>query len=220
MTEPALVSMAGAGQTLAPQKQHGQKLLPVLVRVNGFSAWVVEVHVKSRSLVQITSQCANEVSCVANMKQNFNPGTTSSAGANTIYSKYVQQACKPFGASVIGKRFKSNSERSTCFFCTEPCTTAEAASYASTANCVGPSADGVADGAPANAVDSATPPVAIDVFDDTTLDETPSPTNKFTTDNYYTTVTGTLAGSPSSITISKIQAVQLATNGVTFTPSG
>jgi len=168
------------------------------------------------SIVQVTSQCANEVSCVNNMKQNFNPGTT----ANNIYSQYVQQACKPFGASVIGKRFKSNSERSTCFFCVEPCTTAEKNAYASTANCIGPVSDGVADGAPANAVDSATPPVAIDVFDDATLDETPSPTNKFTVDNYYTTVTGTLAGSPSSITISKIQQVQLATNGVTFTPSG
>merc|ERR1712048_1117783 len=175
--------------------------------------------ISDNSIVQITSQCANEVSCVANMKQNFNPGTTSSAGANTIYSKYVQQACKPFGAAVIGNRFKSNSERSTCFFCTEPCSTAESGnSYSSSANCVGPSADGTADGAPANAVDSAS--VAIDIFDDATLAQTPSPTNKFTTDNYYTTVTGTLSGSPSSITISKIQAVQLATDGVIFTPSG
>merc|ERR1711988_46943 len=168
--------------------------------------------ISDNAIVQVTSSCANEESCVANMKQNFNPGTV----ANNIYSQYVQQACKPFGATVIGNRFKSNNERSTCFFCTEPCTTAEAGSYASTANCVGPSADGVADGAPANAVDSAT--VAIDVFDDTTLDQTPSPTNKFTVDNYYTTVTGTLTGSGgASITISKIQAVQL---GATFTPSG
>jgi len=168
------------------------------------------------SIVQVTSSCANEESCVANMKQNFNPGTT----ANNIYSQYVQQACKPFGAAVIGARFKSNNERSTCFFCTEPCTTAEAGAYASTANCVGPSADGVADGAPANAVDSASPPVAIDIFDDTTLDETPGAdaTNKYTTANYYTTVTGTLTGSGgASITISKIQAVQL---GATFTASG
>merc|ERR1711937_15544 len=133
MTEPALVSMAGAGQTLAPQQQHGQKLLPVLVRVAR--------KISDGSIVQVTSQCANEVSCVNNMKQNFNPGTI----ANNIYNKYVQQACKPFGASVIGARFKSNSERSTCFFCVEPCTTAEAASYASTANCIGPVSDGVAD---------------------------------------------------------------------------
>merc|ERR1712048_656343 len=50
------------------------------------------------TIVQVTSSCANEESCVANMKQNFNPGTT----ANNIYSQYVQQACKPFGAAVIG----------------------------------------------------------------------------------------------------------------------
>merc|ERR1712117_699310 len=52
MTEQTLLSMAGAGQTLAPQQQHGPKLLPVLERVIGYSAWVVVVHVRSRSLVE------------------------------------------------------------------------------------------------------------------------------------------------------------------------
>lgn len=175
----------------------------------------------SNDIVQVVSKCANEVSCVANMKQNFNPGST---GSNNVYQWYVQQACKPWRTvdgsgndtgPMIGGRFSSNKERSTCFFCVEPCTGAETPTLPSTlmsatSNCVGPTAEGTADGAPANAVDGANN--AINIFDHTKLAAIPSATNQFTTDNYYTTVTGVYTGTTAPLTVSRIQAVQLDTN--------
>jgi len=171
------------------------------------SACEVKVVRKSSddTIAQVVSKCANEVSCVANMKQNFNPGLV----ANSKYSWYVQQQCKPFGNAVLGPRFKSNNEKSTCVFCVEPCTNAEVtAPFDGSQNCVGPSANGVADGTPANANDGA---VNIDIFDPSTLNTIPGAATPFTTDNYYTTVTGTITnnGVTEPITVSRIQAVQL-----------
>jgi len=168
------------------------------------------------SIVQIVSKCANEESCVANMKQNFNPGLV----ANSKYSWYVQQQCKPFGNAVLGNRFKSNNERSTCVFCVEPCSAADKTAFDGSQACVGPSADTVADGTPALTDGAGT---VIDIFDQATLDSIPSGTSPFTTDNYYVTVTGTITqgGVTEPITVSRIQALQLgAKAGVTVTISG
>lgn len=165
------------------------------------------------SIVQVVSKCANEESCVANMKQNFNPGLV----ANSKYAWYVQQQCKPFGNAVLGPRFKSNNERSTCVFCVEPCSNADVtAPFDGSQKCVGPSSDGVADGAP-DLNDGTTD---IDIFNQDTLDAIPGGTSPFTTDNYYVTVTGTITsgGVTEPITVSRIQALQLnAKAGVTVT---
>lgn len=170
----------------------------------------------SANIVQVTSKCANESSCVANMKQNFNPGTS----ANGMYNLYTYQACKPF--SGLGARFKSNNERSVCFFCVEPCATN---SSPAGANCIGPDnatqASANADGAPANAVavgiGQGGANVNIDIFDDTTLaTSVASGGSPGTTDNFYSTVTGTVSYTDAnsithtrSVTISKIQQLQL-----------
>jgi len=184
-----------------------------LCRGEGSSCEVKVVRKSSDdSIVQIVSKCANEESCVANMKQNFNPGLV----ANSKYAWYVQQQCKPFGNAVLGPRFKSNNEKSTCVFCVEPCSANDKNSFDGSQACVGPSADTVADGTPA-LNDGSTD---IDIFNQATLNSIPGGSNPFTTDNYYVTVTGTITqgGVTEPITVSRIQALQLnAKAGVTVT---
>jgi len=159
--------------------------------------------VASNNIVQIVSKCANESSCIANMEQNFNPRKLLSF-QTSLYNSYMQQNCRPqhLGGNSItfGNRHKFNKQKSTCFFCVEPCAAAAAA-----ARCVGPNA-------------GATAPMSVavgtvDIFDESTLTGTDMLSN-----NYYSTVTGTLNPGGKVMTVSKIQADQInAANGMTFT---
>jgi len=159
--------------------------------------------VASNDIVQIVSKCANESSCIANMEQNFNPRKLLSF-QTSLYNSYMQQNCRPqhLGGNSItfGNRHKFNKQKSTCFFCVEPCAAAAAA-----ARCVGPNA-------------GATAPMSVavgtvDIFDESTLTGTDMLSN-----NYYSTVTGTLNPGGKVMTVSKIQADQInAANGMTFT---
>jgi len=159
--------------------------------------------VSSNDIVQIVSKCANEDSCIANMEQNFNPRKLLSP-TNSLYNSYMQQSCRPqhLGGNAItfGQRFKSNKQKSTCFFCVEPC-----ASGAAAAGCVGPNAAGTAA--------MSVPTGSIDLFSETTLSG-----SDMLADNYYSTVTGTLNPGGKVMTVSKIQADQInAAVGMTFT---
>lgn len=156
---------------------------------------------KTTSVRQVTSKCANESSCIANMKQNFNPKI---ASAGNWYKQYLMQQCKPFG---VGDRFKSNGERSSCVFCVEPCTESEQSTGFATGGCVGPSANGT----PKGTVNAA----SIDVFDPATL-QSNGAGNQYTTGNYYSTVTGTYTKNSVSVSleVSTIQAAQLGTDFV------
>jgi len=149
--------------------------------------------VASNNIVQIVSKCANESSCIANMEQNFNPRKLLSF-QTSLYNSYMQQNCRPqhLGGNSItfGNRHKFNKQKSTCFFCVEPCAAAAAA-----ARCVGPNA-------------GATAPMSVavgtvDIFDESTLTGTDMLSN-----NYYSTVTGTITGGK-EMTVSKIQKEQL-----------
>lgn len=83
----------------------------------------IKVVRRGGAITQIQSKCANQFSCVNNMKQNFNPGKKL-AVASTWHQTFGQQSCRPlvlatYTAADIGPRL-SNSD-STCFFCLEPC---------------------------------------------------------------------------------------------------
>jgi len=151
--------------------------------------------VSSNDIVQIVSKCANEDSCIANMEQNFNPRKL--LGFQTsLYNSYMQQNCRPqkLGGNTFtfGQRFKANKQKSTCFFCVEPCTSAAAA-----AGCIGPNAAGNA----AMSVAVGT----VDIFDEASLTGSDMLSN-----NYYSTVSGTLSGGK-QMTVSQIQKLQLNT---------
>lgn len=156
--------------------------------------------VESNNIVQIVSKCANESSCIANMEQNFNPRKL--LHSTSVYNSYMQQSCRPqnLGGNALnfGNRFKFNKQKSTCFFCVEPCATNAAA-----ARCVGPNA-------------AATAPMSVavgtvDIFDESTLTG-----SDMLFDNYYSTVSGTITGGK-VMTVSKIQKEQLnAANAGTF----
>merc|ERR1712187_3914 len=147
--------------------------------------------VESNDIVQIISKCANEDSCIANMEQNFNPRKLLSF-QTSLYNSYMQQTCRPqhLGGNAItfGNRHKFNKQKSTCFFCVEPCATAAAAT-----GCVGVNSAGTGP----NSIPTGT----IDLFVESTLTGTDMLSN-----NYYSTVTGTLNPGAKSMTVSKIQA--------------
>merc|ERR1719374_30436 len=214
MTEQVPVSIRFAGLIQEQHWQNGQR--PATTGTNagrwhrclgeGSACEVKVVRIlsdnnKTTSVRQVTSKCANESSCIANMKQNFNPKI---ASAGNWYKQYLMQQCKPFG---VGDRFKSNGERSSCVFCVEPCTETEQSSGVATGGCVGPSADGVSKGT----VNAA----SIDVFDPATLASNGAG-NQYTTGNYYSTVTGTYTKNSVSVSleVSTIQAAQLGNDFV------
>jgi len=72
-------------------------------------------------ITQIHSKCADQFSCVNNMKQNFNPQKDS---PGDWFQTFGQQQCRPlelsgYIAANIGPRQRQVD--STCFFCVEPC---------------------------------------------------------------------------------------------------
>lgn len=159
--------------------------------------------VQTNLIVQIVSKCANEDSCIANMEQNFNPRKLLSF-QTSLYNSYMQQTCRPqhLGGNAItfGNRHKFNKQKSTCFFCVEPCATNTAA-----AGCVGINTAGSGP--------ESVPTGSIDLFSESTLTGTDMLSN-----NYYSTVTGTLNPGAKTMTVSKIQADQInAAAGMTFT---
>lgn len=82
----------------------------------------IKVVRRNGDITQIQSKCANQFSCVNNMKQNFNPGKL--GPGSTWHQLFGQQACRPltlstYTAAQIGPRYKNSD--STCFFCLEPC---------------------------------------------------------------------------------------------------
>lgn len=115
---------------------------------NGGEHQACEIKVTRNSanaIIQIVSKCANQQSCVDNMRQNFNPSKVQDA-SSTIYATYAQQACRPqhlvgSASADFGARQKNND--SVCYFCVEPCSDDTAMSNAGTqaqlkaASCVG-----------------------------------------------------------------------------------
>jgi len=158
----------------------------------------------NNNIVQITSKCANEDSCLANMEQNFNPKRVT----GTRYQSFLHQSCRPkvLGSfnTAVGARFSSNNERSTCFFCVEPC----AAADPTDTKCVGPDGQGGVRSAPSNAS-------GVNIFLESTL-KTNGGANPNLGDNYYSTTTGTLTnvatGATRVMKVSNIQAQQLNNN--------
>jgi len=113
-------------------------------KCNGGEHQACEIKVTRNSanaIIQVVSKCANQQSCVDNMRQNFNPAKTST---QPVYATYAQQSCRPQHIGTIntadfGKRFIQND--SVCYFCVEPCDNTAArsgnAAALEAANCVG-----------------------------------------------------------------------------------
>jgi len=107
---------------------------------------------------QIHSKCANRHSCVDNMRQNFNPEGSSPGGhLDYIYHTWTHQACRPRWSSSYGANWNARqmSRDSVCFFCVEPCRTANiwgnlesSATTMRQAECVGRSQPNVWNAAP------------------------------------------------------------------------
>merc|ERR1711937_60951 len=98
---------------------------------------------KANAITQIVSKCANQQSCVDNMKQNFNPAAITAAGS-ALYGTYAQQQWRPqflagANSALFGARQKASD--SVCFFCVEPCDvddpTTLTAAQLRTNNCIG-----------------------------------------------------------------------------------
>merc|ERR1739848_590329 len=171
-------------------------------------------------ITQIQSKCANEASCVDNMKQNFSPAT---ADQTTHYSMWYAQSCRPMtlaglSHASVGNRFKVLD--STCFFCVEPCTDADvvagsAADVAALedAKCIGKS------GAHFNSLPDKAGAATLDIFDEAGLDQatiinaagTGTDARDLKTNNYYSTVVVNINGPQGQFNreISKIQQRQL-----------
>jgi len=127
---------------------------------NGGEHQACEIKVTRNSanaIIQIVSKCANQQSCVDNMKQNFNPAKNA---GTVLYGTYAQQSCRPqhLGGStsaLFGARVKSND--SVCYFCVEPCDDDAAmagnAAALQAANCVGPGSAGETNSKPIDGSD-------------------------------------------------------------------
>jgi len=194
---------------------------------NGGEFQACEIKVTRNSanaIIQVVSKCANQQSCVDNMKQNFNPSKTST---QPVYATYAQQSCRPQHIGTIntanfGKRFKQSD--SVCFFCVEPCSddaamdsTTGTAAALKNANCVGIGQAAEKNSKPLSgstldllaATDAG---VNVDVLvpnaDGVNFDATPS---DFKTMNWYSTVSVDLAkdGNLDTRVVSRIQHVQL-----------
>jgi hypothetical protein len=164
-----------------------------------------EVKVVRRAGVisQIQSKCANQFSCVNNMRQNFNPAKTVTDGTNTWHTLYNQQACRPLvlsslTADSIGPRLEKAD--STCFFCLEPCRSGSVTNFdglgATVAdadlmraeNCIGKSHSGIENTRPIAGID-------MDIMEtEALLNVKPAGTDPLdaTSNNYYSTVDQTM----------------------------
>jgi len=115
----------------------------------------IKVVRREGAITQIHSKCANQFSCVNNMRQNFNP---KKASPGDWFRTFGQQACRPlvlsgYTAAMVGPRQRQVD--STCFFCVEPCNddtvtgfsgatpSVADASAMKTAQCVGKTTTGV-----------------------------------------------------------------------------
>lgn len=99
-------------------------------RCNGETeACEVKVVRRGGAITQIHSKCANQFSCISNMRQNFNPKKLNAG--TSWYTLYNQQACRPLQmpgfSGDIGPRIQKTD--STCFFCVEPCRSAAVTNF-------------------------------------------------------------------------------------------
>lgn len=81
----------------------------------------IKVVRRDGGITQIQSKCANQFSCVNNMRQNFNPQQTS---PGDWFRTFGQQACRPLvlsGYTAVHVGPRQRQVDSTCFFCVEPC---------------------------------------------------------------------------------------------------
>lgn len=171
---------------------------------------------KANEITQIVSKCANQQSCVDNMKQNFNPA----ANAGTVlYGTYAQQQCRPQnlgGASGADFGARQKASDSVCFFCVEPCDVDVSAMNAAalrTANCIGEGSSGEVNSQPfdGNALDllaSTDAGLNTNVYDGTNFDSA----SDFFNMNWYSTVEVDLSSGDlrDTRTVSRIQHYQLS----------
>jgi len=89
----------------------------------------IKVTRRMNNIFSIVSKCANNYSCVDNMKQNFAPAWDPS-GSQKFMSSWGRQNCRPtFGFPAAenyngangNARARGASKPSECYFCVEPC---------------------------------------------------------------------------------------------------
>jgi len=89
----------------------------------------IKVTRRMNNIFSIVSKCANNHSCVDNMKQNFAPAWDPS-GSQKFLSSWARQSCRPTFGSTDAANFNGASGNarargavrpSECFFCVEPC---------------------------------------------------------------------------------------------------
>jgi len=119
----------------------------------------IKVVRRDGAITQIHSKCADQFSCVNNMKQNFNPNKTS---PGDWFRTFGQQQCRPlvlggYTAANVGPRQRQDS---TCFFCVEPCNDDTVTGFSGatpsvadatamqTAQCIGKTTNGVENTSP------------------------------------------------------------------------
>merc|ERR1712167_128261 len=87
----------------------------------------IKVTRRRNEIFSIVSKCANNKSCVDNMKTNYAPHWDPS-GSQVYAASWARQACRPtFGESSLANFYGAASARarggnpSECFYCVEPC---------------------------------------------------------------------------------------------------
>merc|ERR1712025_989796 len=190
-------------------------------KCNGGEHQACEIKVTRNSqneITQIVSKCANQQSCVDNMKQNFNPAAITAAGA-ALYGTYAQQQCRPqflagANSALFGARQKASD--SVCFFCVEPCDADPSGMTAAelrTANCVGTGAANEENSKPFDGNDLELLGATDDTLDTNVSDGTDlSTASDFLNMNWYSTVSIDMKSSDLRETreVSRIQHYQLS----------
>lgn len=87
----------------------------------------IKVTRRQNNIEKIVSDCANQHSCVDNMRANFNPASPPT-GNNPFFSSWTRQICRPTFGNANAAAYNGGHVRargamtpSVCYYCIEPC---------------------------------------------------------------------------------------------------